>query len=196
MEIVYQNNDFVVIIKPVNKDSEKEVPELLKEQLSSEIYTLHRLDKNVGGLMVYAKNKKAAALLSKEISEQKMIKEYIAMVEGDVEEEGIFEDYLFKDSRKNKVFVVKSERKGVKYAKLSYKRLNSTSPSLVRVHLYTGRSHQIRVQFASRKHPLIGDKRYGSKSDIKDPMLYSCYISFHYKNEQYEFESIPDWAKA
>lgn len=193
MEIIYQNNDFVVIVKPVGKDSEHDIPLLLKEQLSSDIYVLHRLDKNVGGLMVYAKNKKAAALLSKEISEQKMIKEYVALVEGEVDDEGIFEDFLFKDSRKNKVFVVKKERKGVKYAKLSYKRLNNTIPSLVRIHLYTGRTHQIRVQFASRKLPLIGDKRYGSKSDVKDPMLYSCYLSFNFKNEYYEFESLPDW---
>ena len=194
MEIIYQNNDFAVIVKPVGKDSEHDIPLLLKEELSSDIYVLHRLDKNVGGLMVYAKNKKAAALLSKEISEQKMIKEYVALVEGEVDDEGIFEDFLFKDSRKNKVFVVKKERKGVKYAKLSYKRLNSTIPSLVRIHLYTGRTHQIRVQFASRKHPLIGDKRYGSKSDAKDPMLYSCYLSFNFKNEQYEFKSLPSWA--
>ncbi len=194
MEIIYQNNEFVVIVKPVGIDSEHDIPLLLKEQLSSDIYVLHRLDKNVSGLMVYAKNKKAAALLSKEISEGRMVKEYVALVEGEVDNEGTFEDFLFKYSRKNKVFVVKKERKGVKYAKLSYKRLNNTIPSLVRVHLYTGRTHQIRVQFASRKHPLIGDKRYGSKSDVKDPMLYSCYLSFNFKNKQYEFESLPSWA--
>ena len=181
METIYQNNDFIVIIKPVGLDSEKDVPELLKEQLTKDVYTLHRLDKNVSGLMIYAKHKKAAATLSKVIADNLIT--------------GIFEDFLFKDSRKNKVFVVKKERKGVKYAKLSYKRLNNTSPSLVRVHLYTGRTHQIRVQFASRKHPLIGDKRYGSKSEIKEPMLYSCYLSFEYNNQHYEFESIPDWAK-
>ena len=195
METIYQNNDFIIIIKPVGKDSEKDVPSLLKEQLTKDVYTLHRLDKNVGGIMIYAKHKKAAAAFSKIISDNLMTKEYVALVEGEVDNEGIFEDFLFKDSRKNKVFVVKKERKGVKYAKLSYKRLNNTSPSLVRVHLYTGRTHQIRVQFASRKHPLIGDKRYGSKSDIKEPMLYSCYLSFDYNNEHYEFESIPEWAK-
>lgn len=195
METIYQNDDFIIIIKPVGKDSEKEIPELLKEQLTKDVHTLHRLDKNVGGLMVYAKNKKAAAGLSKVIADNLMIKEYVALVEGEVEEEDVFEDFLFKDSKKNKVFVVKKERKGVKYAKLSYKRLNHTSPSLVRVHLYTGRTHQIRVQFASRKHPLVGDKRYGSKSDIKEPMLYSCYLSFDYNDQHYEFESLPDWAK-
>ena len=194
METVYQNNDFIIVIKPAGLDSEKDVPALLKAQLTKDVYTLHRLDKNVSGLMVYAKHKKAAATLSKIIAENLMTKEYIALVEGEVEEEGIFEDFLFKDSRKNKVFVVKKERKGVKYAKLSFKRLNNTTPSLVRVHLYTGRTHQIRVQFASRKHPLIGDKRYGSKSDIKDPMLYSCYLSFDYNNEHFEFESLPKWA--
>ena len=194
METVYQNNDFIIVIKPAGLDSEKDVPALLKAQLTKDVYTLHRLDKNVSGLMVYAKHKKAAATLSKIIAENLMTKEYIALVEGEVEEEGIFEDFLFKDSRKNKVFVVKKERKGVKYAKLSFKRLNNTTPSLVRVHLYKGRTHQIRVQFASRKHPLIGDKRYGSKSDIKDPMLYSCYLSFDYNNEHFEFESLPKWA--
>ncbi len=169
-EILYENKDIVFAVKPVGISSEDEFPKLLKEQLNSDIYTLHRLDKPVGGVMVYAKNKKAAAKFSTKIANREDFnKTYLALCEGVFEEsEGVMEDLLFKDSSKNKSFVVKRERKGVKKAILKYKVLetgfyNETECSLVSITLETGRSHQIRVQFASRKHPLIGDKKYGSK---------------------------------
>ena len=145
--------------------------------------------------MVYARNKKTAALFSKNIQDGKLIKEYVAMVHGNIEGEGIMEDLLFKDSRKNKVFVVKKERKGVKQAKLAYNVLKSGEQSLVHIRLYTGRSHQIRVQFASRNHPLIGDHKYGSRSELKEPMLYSCKITFPYKGKERSYEYYPEWAK-
>ena len=196
MKILYQNNDFVVIVKPVGLDSEKDVPKKLKELFSKDIYTLHRLDKNVGGVMVYARNKKTASLISKEISDGRMVKEYLARIHGVPEEKGEWTDFLFKDSTKNKVYVVKRERKGVKKAKLEYTRLDTDGEtSLVRVRLFTGRTHQIRVQFSSRGFPLLGDKKYGAKDDCENPFLYSAKIAFTYKNEEMIFENKPEWIK-
>lgn len=196
MEVLYQDKNIVVCIKPVGLDSEKQAVEILKEQLGGDIYPLHRLDLNVGGVMVYARHSKSAALFSKMIQDNEMVKEYVAMVHGVVPEYEVWEDYLFKDSRKNKVFVVKKMRKGVKQAKLEYKRLTvEKDQSLVRVRLYTGRSHQIRVQFASRGFPLVGDHKYGSRADVASPMLFSCRLSFPYQGKTYCFESYPLWAQ-
>ena len=196
MKIIFEDNNIVVAIKPVGIDSEHEMVDALKEVTNAEIYTVHRLDKAVGGVMVYAKNKRAAANLSSLIQDGSMIKEYVAMVHGTPPKSDTLEDFLFKDSRKNKVFVVKRERKGVKHAKLEYKVLSQNEDSsLVRVRLYTGRSHQIRVQFASRKFPLVGDHKYGARDDEKHPMLYSCSLTFPYKNETKKFEHLPEWAE-
>lgn len=194
MEILHSDENIIVLIKPVGLDCEHQLTEKLKESFRGEIYTLHRLDKNVGGVMVYARNKATAAALSKVIAEQKMIKEYIALVHGTPEETGDWEDFLFKDSRKNKVFVVKRQRAGVKKARLEYTRLSTDHlSSLVRIRLHTGRSHQIRVQFASRGFPLLGDHKYGSKSELSAPRLYSCKITFPYKGEIVSFEHLPHW---
>lgn len=193
MQILHENKDFIVIVKPIGLDSEHDIPNKLKELYGGEIYTLHRLDLNVGGVMVYARNKYTASTLSKAIENHLMIKEYVALVNGVPEESAMLEDFLFKDSSKNKVFVVKKERKGVKKAKLEYKRLTNTDPSLVHIRLHTGRSHQIRVQFASRGHSLIGDHKYGARDNSKELMLYSCRITFPYKKETLTFESYPTW---
>ncbi len=194
MEILFQNNDLVVCIKPVGMDSEHQVPVTLKETLGGEIFTVHRLDRNVGGLMVYARTKAAAAALSRAVQEGSMVKEYVAMVHGVPPEEGDWEDLLWKDSAKNKVFVVKRQRGGVKKARLEFRRLREGETSLVRVRLHTGRSHQIRVQFSSRGFPLVGDHKYGSRAERTDPMLCSCCLTFPYKGETMKFESLPDWA--
>ena len=193
MEILHSDKAFVTCIKPVGVDSEHELPAMLQQALGGEVFTLHRLDKNVGGVMVYARNKQAAAALSKTIAQGEMAKEYVALVHGAPPPEGDWEDLLFKDSRKNKVFVVKRQRTGVKAARLTYSCLTSGEKSLVRIRLYTGRSHQIRVQFSSRGFPLVGDHKYGSRDDAKEPMLYSCCITFPYKGENYRFESLPVW---
>lgn len=194
MELLYSDRQIVVCIKPVGLDSEKEVPDAIREQLGGEIFPIHRLDKNVGGCMVYARTRQAAASLSRAVQEGTMVKEYVAMVHGTPEETGDWEDLLWKDSAKNKVFVVKRQRKGVKPARLEYRRLTEGDPSLVRIRLHTGRSHQIRVQFASRGYPLLGDHKYGAKDDCPAPMLFSCALTFPYRGKEYHFETLPDWA--
>ena len=193
MTILYSDRDIAVCIKPVGLDSEAEVPGKLKELLGGEVFPIHRLDKNVGGVMVYARNPDAAAQLSRLIGQGDMVKEYIARVHGDVPPEGDWEDLLFKDSRKNKVFVVKRKRAGVKAARLTFVRLSGGEMSDVQIRLYTGRSHQIRVQFASRGYPLAGDGKYGAKDGIKAPMLYSFRITFPWKGAQMQFTHRPDW---
>ena len=165
MEIIFSNEDLVVCLKPVGLDSERQVPEKLKSSLGSEIFPVHRLDQNVGGVMVYARTKAAAGALSRAIQEGAMVKEYVAMVHGTPPESGDWSDLLFKDSSKNKVFVVKKERRGVKKARLEFTRLTEGETSLVRIRLHTGRSHQIRVQFASRGMPLVGERKYAVLED-------------------------------
>jgi len=193
IEILFEDNNLVFCVKPAGVSSEDEFPAMLKNELNCEIYTLHRLDKPVGGVMVYAKNKKTAAEINKKISEQSdFSKTYLTVCEGEfIEEAGVMDDLLFKDSQKNKSFVVKRERKGVRRAILCYRVLEKAEfqgkiCSLVSVSLKTGRSHQIRVQFASRKHPLCGDRKYGSK--------YNCPIalfSHEIKTGEYDFKKNP-----
>lgn len=193
IQILCTERDFAVIVKPVGMDSEKEVPERLSRELGGVFYTIHRLDRNVGGVMVYARTKEAAAALSGLVQSGELVKEYFAQVTGTPPEEAVWEDLLLKDSRKNKVFVVKRQRAGVKAAKLAYTRLTAGEVSLVRVRLHTGRSHQIRVQFASRGYPLAGDHKYGARDRLKEPRLFSCAISFPWKGKQLRFEATPEW---
>lgn len=164
IQILKLERSYALCVKPVGVLSEEPgMPALLREQLGGEWYCVHRLDKAVGGVMVYARTRKAAAALSAAVAEREMKKEYLAVCQGAPEPPaGTMEDLLFKDSGKNKAFVVKRERKGVKPARLFYETLAAGETSaLVHVTLDTGRFHQIRVQFASRKHPLLGDRRYG-----------------------------------
>lgn len=197
LKVLYEDRDLIVCEKPVGvlsqkgKENENDMLSLLDRYFAQKgekntAYVLHRLDAGVGGVMVYAKHKKAAAAMSTLISSGEMNKEYFAVVEGeltDIGEEGEFFDLLFKDSAKNKSYVVKTKRKGVKEARLAYRTLGSAQRegkrlSLVRVRLYTGRTHQIRVQFASRSHPLLGDGRYGSRGSGDTPALFSAELSF------------------
>ena len=185
--VLFEDNNIIAAIKPVGVLSQAgntaDMISLLGEG-RGEIYPLHRLDKNVGGVMVFAKNKQAAAKMSQLISENRMSKSYYAVLCGKPEEDcAVLEDLLFKDSSKNKSFVVKRMRKGVKKASLEYKTVESVQTdsgflTLVKVKLHTGRTHQIRVQFSSRKLPLLGDGRYGGKSDKCDIALWSTEISF------------------
>ena len=166
----------------------------LRKHTGSEIFPVHRLDKEVGGVMVYAKTQKAAASLSAQVADRTMEKYYLAVVHGRPEVQGLMEDLLFFDKGKNKSFVVRKERKGVKKAVLSYELVETKADkSLVKVLLHTGRTHQIRVQFASRKMPLCGDRRYGSKDAEKTISLWSYRISFIHPEtkEKLSFELSP-----
>ena len=183
LEILYENEMYVVLIKPVGVLSEntgsKSVASLLGRD---ELYTVHRLDKDVSGVMVYAKTKDAAANLSAQMQNGKFKKEYFTVVEGKPLESERLVDLLFHDKSKNKTYVVKRQRKGVKEAILTYERLDSKTTdngelSLLKVKLETGRTHQIRVQFASRGFSLFGDRKYGSKL-AGDIALFSHKISF------------------
>lgn len=194
MEILYSDHDIAVCVKPVGLDAEKEVPAALTAALGGDIYPIHRLDQNVGGVMVYARTKAAAAGLSKAVTDGTMVKEYVALVHGTPPESGDWTDLLFRDGGKNKVFVVKRERKGVKKARLEYTRLTAGENSLVRIRLHTGRTHQIRVQFASRGFPLVGDHKYGSRDEAAAPMLFSCRIQFPYRGKHHCYEALPPWA--
>lgn len=193
MEILYSDARIIVCIKPVGLDSEHDMPRQLQEQFGGEIFTLHRLDQNVGGVMVYARDRQTAGHFSKMIQDGLLVKEYIALVHGTPPEQGDWEDLLFKDSRKNKVFVVDRQRAGVKKARLAFQRLTEGAQSMVRIRLYTGRSHQIRVQFASRGYPLAGDRKYGARDSEKTPRLWSCCLRFPYKSQEYVFERLPQW---
>ncbi len=202
MEIIFEDKNIISVVKPVGvlsqSGSEKNMIDLLSST-EKEIFPIHRLDKNVGGVMIYAKTKQSAAKFSAMVQNGEIKKEYLAVITGIPEEKtGVFEDLLFKDSAKNKSYVVKRIRKGVKKAELEYELLetvndNGIELSLVKILLHTGRSHQIRVQFSSRKMPLLGDGKYGSKSNKCDIALWSHRINFihPFTNEKISVKSNP-----
>lgn len=185
MEILYTDRDMAVCIKPLGVSSEDGpgcLPALLREALGGEIFPVHRLDLNVGGVMVYARNRSAAAFLSQAMAQRTLKKEYLALCHGAPEAQGTWEDLLWKDSRKNKVYVVKRQRQGVKTASLEYEILGRGEDlSLARILLHTGRSHQIRVQFASRGFPLLGDGKYGARDRVPSPALWSYRLTIPQK---------------
>ena len=227
VSIVYSDKDVLVCVKPAgmlsqsDREKEKGLAEILSEKYGETVYPVHRLDRPVAGLMVFARNKKAAAFLSGEVADGGSAvtsvktgsalpvaggsavtsvkagsalpaaggnpfrtlfeKEYVAVVSGDCPEEGEMTDFLLK--KDGKVYAVKTQRKGAKPAKLGFRVVSKTeyqgkTLSLVRVKLYTGRTHQIRVQFASRGMPVAGDGRYGSRLKCDNISLFSVKIAF------------------
>lgn len=203
MKMLFLDEHIVVCIKPSGVLSTKDssgkanMQDMLCSELGvKEVFPVHRLDREVSGVMVYAISKEAAAKLSATVSDHnRFIKEYLALVEGIPEtKEGIMEDLLFKDSSKNKTFVVKKERRGVKCAKLEYRIIEIMGDkTLVRVRLYTGRTHQIRVQFASRKMPILGDRKYGGRENDGGIELYGFRLSFAHpiSGEKFDYQYIP-----
>lgn len=203
LNILYKDSDITVCVKPkgiASEDSpaEKGIIGLLSEEAGKPLHLLHRLDRNVGGVMVFANNKKSAAALSKDIAEGKLKKEYIAVLDGiPAEKSAVLKDLLFKDSRKNRSYVVNRMRKGVKDASLEYEVLKEADEkSMVKVLLHTGRTHQIRVQFSSRKLCLTGDIKYGSKDRTNcEIALHSYRITFTHPTtkETLSFQCEPDF---
>lgn len=210
MEILFEDKDIVVAVKPAGVLSQgdgasrrsfaDDIGDYLKEKgETGGVFVVHRLDRAVGGVMVYAKTRYAASALSGQTASGNFKKTYEAVVHGVPESrEGVFEDLLFKDSRKNKSFVVDKMRKGVKPAKLSYELLDERESkygkvSLVGIRLYTGRTHQIRVQFSSRKMPLVGDGKYGGRDNCGIG-LWSYSVSFLHpeSGERLKFERKPE----
>lgn len=176
MKVVFSDDDIAVIIKPpwVSSQSMPDghgVPDILKSQMNCMIYPVHRLDAATSGLMVYAKSKRAASEISRDIVTGCFYKEYIALVHGVPSPKvGEYEDLLYHDVVKNRSFVVQRERKSVRRALLTYETVNTVNTesgdvSIVRIYPKTGRTHQIRVQFATREMPLVGDKKYGAKDN-------------------------------
>lgn len=169
--IIYKDRHLIVVEKPTGIPSQDAEGDCVPRRLAERGYpvkSVHRLDKPTGGVMVYARTDQAAAGLSALVGQHDQLqKVYLAVVQGcPTEPEGTLTDLLYHDVRRNKSYVVSRPRKGVREAKLDYTVLNTVSTeegvfSLVRVRLHTGRTHQIRVQFASRKMPLYGDSRYG-----------------------------------
>lgn len=205
MKVLYEDKFLIAVEKPAAVLSEpspggEDVLTLAKEMTGGDCFLVHRLDRNTGGAMVLAKSAAAAGKLSDLIQKREFVKEYLAVIKGVPEApEGVFEDLLFKDSGKNKTFVVKRERKGVKKASLSYRVLSTAKNgehgevSLVLVRLNTGRTHQVRVQFASRKMPLLGDGKYGSRDNRCETALWSCRLAFKHPatGEGIDLRSLP-----
>lgn len=186
MELIYQDDAIVVCVKPprvLSTDEPGGVPSLVRQELgdeNTEIRTVHRLDRVVGGLMVLARTAEAASELSRQIRDNEFEKEYLAVVHGAPEYDvGKFWDLLMRDKARKMTFVVAEEGKNVQPASLQYRVLKRKGGlSCVRIKLETGRTHQIRVQFASRNLPLVGERKYSTLEDDCEIALWSYHLEF------------------
>ncbi len=216
LEVIYEDNHVLVVKKPCNvptqsdKSGDLDLLTMCKNYLKEKynkpgnVYVglLHRLDRPVGGIVVFAKTSKAASRLSESIRENNFHKTYIAIVydqDNKLPNEGSFEDYLVKNEALNKSMVCSKTKKGSKLARLDYKvlqkeKIDNKDLKLVEIALETGRHHQIRVQFSSRGFPLYGDQRYGIGPTNKQIALWAYKISFKHpvKDEVLDFTCIPD----
>ena len=184
MDILYQDRDIVVCIKParvLSTDEPGGLPDLLREALGTRDFrTVHRLDRVVSGVMVVARNAKAASELSRQVREDELKKEYLAVVHGcPYAEAGEMRDLLGRDKARKMTFVAQEMAKGIQEAVLDYQLLASLEDlAKVRIRLHTGRTHQIRVQFASRGMPLVGERKYAVLEDPCEIALWSYRIGF------------------
>ena len=201
MKLIYQDQDIIICIKPprvLSTDEPGGVPSLVREELNdpeADVRTVHRLDRVVSGLMVLARNAKAASELSCQIREDRFEKEYLPIVHGVPEKaEGRLYDLLIRDKARKMTFVTNEEGKGVQPASLTYKLLRSNNDlSRVRINLETGRTHQIRVQFSSRGLPLVGERKYSEMNDECEIALWSYRLAFIHPTtgERLEFTMEP-----
>ena len=184
MEILYADGDIVVCVKParvLSTDEPGGLPELLRQTLGTEDFrTVHRLDRVVSGLMVVARNAAAASELSRQVREDDFGKEYLAVLHGaPAEQSGTLRDLLGRDKARKMTFVADAPAKGVQEAVLDYRVLSgNVHMSKVHVRLHTGRTHQIRVQFASRGLPLVGERKYSERNDPCEIALWSYRLAF------------------
>ncbi len=183
MDVLYHDEHIAVCIKPpkvLSTDEEGGMPQLVREALGGEARTVHRLDRAVGGLMVLARTAAAASELSRQIRDDEFDKEYLAVVHGALPSHGTMEDLLWRDKARRMTFVTDTPGKGVLPAELRYEALSERQGmTLVRIELITGRTHQIRCQFAARSHPLVGDRKYGTLTDGEcNIALWSHSLSF------------------
>ncbi len=212
LNVLYEDNHIIVVEKIVNIPSQSDktgdidmltiVKEYIKEkyQKPGNVYVglVHRLDRPVGGVMVFAKTSKAASRLSNQVREKTIKKQYLAVVDGKFEkDEGILEDYLYKDERNNISKVVKPDKKGSKYAKLQYQVIDykpDKNLSLVKIDLYTGRHHQIRLQLANSGHSIFGDQKYGSRGKGKQIALWAYHLELEHptSKEKLNFTVFPE----
>ncbi len=210
IEIVDLKNSYVVIYKPPgipsqsDKSGDKDAMALTAEALAvmgerRELWLIHRLDRTVGGLLVFARTRSAAAELSRLVAEGGITKCYLAVAEG-TPEGGIYTDYLYKDAAQGKAFIVDTPRRGTKEARLVLAPLATVSTdtgdrSLVDIELLTGRFHQIRVQLSHRHTPLVGDGKYGSRDKgSRTPALFSYRLAFTLGGKRVDVRRLPDTA--
>ncbi len=212
LKVIYEDNHIIVVQKPVNIPSQGDktgdidmltiIKQYLKEKYgkNGNVYLglVHRLDRPVGGVMVFAKTSKAAGRLSDQIRTKQFEKRYLAIVNGKMEaDNGILEDYLVKNQKSNMSRVVNENTKNSKYAKLEYKVLKydkDLNLSVLEILLDTGRHHQIRVQLSSRNHSIYGDQKYGGRGHGKQIALwaYSLKIIHPITKKEMIFEAIPE----
>lgn len=184
-DILYMDKDIIVCLKPpkvLSTDEPGGLPELLRREIGddgADIRTVHRLDRTTSGLMLLARNPAAASELSRQIREEGIGKEYLAVVHGDCPDRGSMRDLMYRDKARKMSFVTDKPGKGVQEALLDYETLGQKEGlSLVAVRLHTGRTHQIRCQFASRGLPLVGERKYCQPQDDCPLALFSHRLSF------------------
>lgn len=196
IDVIYEDNHLLIVKKPINilsqgdNTNDLDMVNLLKKYLKEKynkpgnvfVGLIHRLDRPVGGIMVFAKTSKCASRLSEQVRNKTIKKTYKAVIHKTMDKkEGTLKDYLYKNKKINMVSVVSKNHKEAKDAVLDYKTLASNDKfSLVEIDLHTGRPHQIRVQFSSRNHPLYGDQRYGNSKVGEQIALWSYKLEFNH----------------
>ena len=199
MELIYMDDDMLVCIKParvLSTDEPGGLPDLIRAELgdqNADVRTVHRLDRVVSGLMVLARNARAASELSRQIRDGEFQKEYFAVVHGKTEKGGTLRDLLYRDKARKMTMVAKESAKGVQEAVLHYQRLGcDDAVSKVRIQLETGRTHQIRVQFSSRGWPLVGERKYAEGNDACEIALWSYRLAFTHPTDGRKMEFIKE----
>lgn len=216
LNVIYEDNHIIVVEKPVNIPSQGDktgdvdmltiIKEYLKEKYNKpgNVYLglIHRLDRPVGGVMVFAKTSKSAARLSEQVRDKVFKKKYLVIANGKFDKEtGVLSDYLLKNERKNMSRVVPEGTKNSKYAELDYEILKYDAElnlSVLKINLHTGRHHQIRVQLSSRNHSIYGDQKYGGRGHGKQICLWAYELTINHPitKEEMTFKSIPKMEKS